>query len=333
MAPHQSDSTTRTRRGFLATAAAAGATALAGCSQSGDGSGDGDGLSGEITITGSSTVYPLATRMTNEFKDEHPDVTFAPSRTGSGGGFSNHFCKGNSMINNASRPITSGEEEQCADNGVEPVELEVARDALTIVVNNDADWLDCITFDELAHIWRPDDPAETWQDVNEEWPDEEITLWGAADTSGTYDYFTETIVGEAGASRDDANTTENDNQIISGVQEDEHALGYLGYAYYDENREAVTGLSVAAEADGECVEPSLENAKSGDYPLARPLFTYPAKRHLAKERVAEFCRFWLEHSTSDQIVAEDVGYVPNDEATQQTMQDRLETAIEDANAE
>jgi len=332
MARHQFGSSSRTRRSFLAGASAVGAAALAGCTQSGGGgSDDEDELSGEIKITGSSTVAPLSSRMQNEFKDEHSEVTFSPSTTGTGGGFSNHFCKGNSMLNNASRPITEAEQDQCAGNDVEPVELEVARDAVTVVVNTDADWIDCITFDELAQIWRPDDPAETWQDVNSEWPDEEITLWGAADTSGTYDYFTETIVGEAGASRHDYSGTEKDNQIIAGVQEDQYALGYLGYAYYDENRDSVKALSI--ESDSGCVEPSLANAKSNDYPLARPLFTYPDQNHLSKDRVAEFCRFWLENSTSDQLVAEDVGYVPNNEETKETMLDRLDAAIEDANAD
>ncbi|MFB6120228.1 MAG: PstS family phosphate ABC transporter substrate-binding protein [Halobacteriaceae archaeon] len=336
MARDQSSTASRTRRSLLAGAGALGAAALAGCTQSsGGGSGgttDGETLSGKISITGSSTVYPLANRMTNLFKDKHPDVTFSTSPTGTGGGFSNYFCKGKSMINNASRPITEAEQQQCANNGVEPVQLEVARDAITVIVNPEADWVDCMSFEELAQIWRPDNPAQKWSDVNSEWPDKEITLWGAADTSGTYDFFTEAVVGEEGASRSDYNGTEHDNQIVAGVKQDKYALGYLGYAYYRDNKNSVKALGLK-KGDGSCVKPSIETARTGNYPLARPLFTYPAKSALSKDRVAEFCRFWLQKSTSDKIVADTVGYVPNSPETQQNMMDRLNSAIEDANAE
>ena len=330
MARHQFGSSSRTRRSFLAGAGAAGITALAGCTQSSDDSGGSEGLSGQITITGSSTVYPLAERMTNLFKDEHSDVTFSTSPTGTGGGFSNNFCKGNSMINNASREITEEETEQCSGNGIDPVELEVARDALTVIVNEEADWVDCLTLDQLGQIWRPDDPAQTWSDVNPEWPDKEITpLWGAAKTSGTFDYFTEAVVGEAGASRGDYNGTENDPQIVSGVEGSTYGLGYLGFAHYRESADAVKAVPIKND-NGTCVKPSLKNARQGTYPLARPLYIYPAKGELTKDRVAEFCQYWLENSTSTEIVANTVGYVPNSEETKQTMVQRLNNAIDDA---
>jgi len=331
-------SSARTRRSFLTGAGAAGALALAGCTQSGGDGGGGGGntdgtpteppLSGQVTVTGSSTVYPLATRMSSLFKEDHPQVTFSISPTGSGAGFSSHFCEGNSHVNNASRPITDAEQEACSENGVEPVELRVATDAVTVVVNNDNDWADCMTLEELAHVWRADDPATTWADVNSEWPDEEIELYGAADTSGTFDYFKEAVL-EEGDHRTNYSATEKDNQIISGVQESQYAMGYLGFAYYDSARDKVQALSLDG-GDG-CVEPTLDTAKSGAYPLSRPLFTYPAKDALELDRVAEFCRFFVENSSSTEIVADQVGYVPNTEADAEAELEELNAAIEDAN--
>jgi phosphate transport system substrate-binding protein len=336
------------RRNFLVASGAVGVAGLAGCTEnpsggesggSGDGgggeggqgtsTGDSSSLSGTINIAGSSTVFPLATQMKSEFQSEYPDVKINVQSTGSGGGFQNHFCPGDTDFNNASRPIKKEERQLCSDNGVEPIELKVATDALTVIVNNEADWLDCITLEELAQIWGPDSSATTWSDVNSDWPDEELNLFGPSQASGTFDYFTEVVVGEEGSSRSDYRATENDSVIIQGVSENEYAMGYLGFAYYTENSDRVKALGIDA-GDG-CVEPSLETAKSGEYsPLSRPLFTYPAKSSLAEEHVAEFARFWMENSTSKEIVADNVGYVPNGEDEKAEMMDRLETAIEEA---
>jgi len=319
------------RRTFLAGAGAAGALTIAGCTQSTDGDGgDGDGgLSGTIDIAGSSTVFPLAVEMRSRFQAEHPDVSINIQSTGSGGGFQNHFCPGDTDFNNASRPIKQAEADRCAENGVEPVELTVATDALTVVVNNDADFVDCMTVDELATIWGGDSQPATWSEVNDDWPDEELNLYGPTDASGTFDYFHEAIVGEDNPMRRDYQATEQDQQIIQGVSNDEYAMGYLGFSYYSNNPDKVTALGV--DGGEGCVEPSLETAKSGEYtPLSRPLFTYPAKSSLAEEHVAEFARFFVENSTNEEIVAEVVGYVPNDEARKDEMLDRLETAIEEA---
>jgi phosphate transport system substrate-binding protein len=352
------------RREFIAASGTAGALALAGCTSNdggnggggnGDGGGGGNGsdggngsgengggnnssgggngdgeLSGEINVAGSSTVYPLAQAMKEQFIEEHSGVNITIQSTGSGGGFQNYFCAGDTDFNNASRPIAEDEQNLCQENDITPVELKVATDALTVVTNNDNDWVDCITVEELRQIWLAEDPPQTWSDVNSEWPDEELELFGPTDASGTYDYFIEAVIGEEGPGmRTDYQATENDRTIVQGVRGSEYAMGFFGFAYYSQNTDAVKALSID-DGDG-CVEPSLENAKSGEYtPLARPLFTYPARESLAQEHVAEFARFFVKQSTSEEIVAEQVGYVPNSEEEMQENLETLEAAIEKA---
>jgi phosphate transport system substrate-binding protein len=326
------------RRKFIAVAGGS-AVALAGCTSTSDNGGDNGNnssnggsqdLSGDITITGSSTVFPLMEAISARFKQDNGGVDFDISPTGSGGGFANHFCPGNADFNNASRPIKSEEEQQCSDNDVEYIELTVATDALTVVVNNDADFIDCITVEELAQIWEADAPDDqTWQDVNSDWPDEEINRFGAADTSGTYDYFIENVQGADRGHTDDYQATEQDNSIAQGVQGDKHAIGYFGFSYYFQNSDSLKALAVD---DGSgCTEPSLETASSGEYqPLSRSLYTYPSKSALADDHVAEFARFVLEQSTNETLVAEEVGYVPNTDQKKQEEMEELNSAIEEA---
>ena len=323
-----------TRRKLLAAAGGIGAAALAGCTRSTTGGGGGDqtstqgqSLSGSISIKGSSTVYPISLAMAEEFQAEHGGVNVSVDSTGTGGGFKNFFCTGNSDINDASRTITQSEQEQCQSNGVEPVEFQIAGDALTVVVNNDADWVDCVTFDELAQIWGPDG-AQKWSDVRSEWPDEEFDLFGPASTSGTFDWFTEHVVGEAGQHRDDYEGTEEDNIIVQGVQDSPYAMGYLGYAYYTENSDRVKAVSVKQESGGTCTPPSLENAKDGSYPLARPLFIYAAQDALSRRPVQEFMRFYIEQAETD-LVSE-IGYVPESVELRDRNLEKLEQAIQDA---
>ncbi|MBP1987596.1 PstS family phosphate ABC transporter substrate-binding protein [Halolamina salifodinae] len=321
------------RRSFMAGVATTGAVAAAGCT-SNTGTETASGLSGNIDISGSSTVFPLAVAMRGEFTAEemHPNVDISINSTGSGGGFTNYFCTGDTDFNNASRPISETEQEQCTNNDVTPVELKVATDALTVVVNNDASWFgedgeECITVEDLAEVWAADSKPTTWSDVNSDWPDEEIQLYGPTDASGTFDYFHEEILGEETGHRTDYQSTEQDNQIINGVANSEYAIGYMGFAYYSENTDRVTALGID-NGDG-CVKPTLETASSGEYqPLSRPLFTYPARSALAEDHVAEFARFWLENSTNKAIVADEVGYVPNTEAERDENLDRLDSAIE-----
>lgn len=328
MAPSQFDGLTR--RSTLKALGSIGAFAVAGCTETENGNGDGDGesLAGDINIAGSSTVFPLMSAIGEEFTKEHPDVNIDISSTGSGGGFSNHFCTGNTHFNNASRPIKSEEEQLCEDNGVEFLELIVATDALTVVVNNEADFVDCLTVDELASIWEAD-AAETWNEVRDEFPNEPVERYGPADTSGTYDYFIENIQGEDRGHTDDYQATEQDNTIAQGVQGNEFAIGYFGFSYYYQNPDELKALAID---DGEgCVEPNLDTAASGEYsPLSRSLYTYPSKDALAEEHIAEFARFVVKQSTNEDLVADGVGYVPATEEKKNAQMEKLESAIEEA---
>jgi len=312
-----------TRRNALEAIGGAGAVALAGCTTEG---GNGGGLSGEITITGSSTVFPLMAAIAKEFDQEHEtNTTVTP--TGSGGGFSNNFCPGNADFNNASRQIKQAEKDLCEENGVEWTELTVATDALTVVVNPEAEFVDSLTVEELAQIWKAD-AVETWSEVREEFPDEEIERFGAADTSGTYDYFIENVQGSDAGHTDDYRATEKDNVIAEGVANDKHAIGYFGFSYFYNNPDQLKVLAIDA-GDGP-VEPSLDTAASGEYqPLSRSLYTYPAMASLSEKHVAEFARYILERAASESLVADQVGYVPLTDEQQQSQQDRLESAIEE----
>jgi phosphate transport system substrate-binding protein len=315
-----------TRRDALKAFGGAGAVAVAGCTETENG--DSAGLSGDINIAGSSTVFPLMSAIAEEFSSEHPDVKIDISSTGSGGGFSNHFCPGNTDFNNASREIQPEEEELCAENGVDYIELVAATDALTVVVNNEADFVDCLTIDELAQIWQSD-AAQTWDEVRDEFPNEEIHRYGAADTSGTYDYFIENVQGSEAGHTDDYQATERDDTIAQGVAGNEYAIGYFGFSYYYNNPDDVKALGID-NGDG-CVKPSLDTAASGEYqPLARELYTYPAMSSLEKDHVAEFARFFVEQTTNEELVAGDVGYVPLSEEKQEEQMEKLEAAIEEA---
>ncbi|KAB1197643.1 MULTISPECIES: PstS family phosphate ABC transporter substrate-binding protein [Haloferax] len=331
------------RRKFLIATGAAGVAGLAGCTE-GNSEADSeatdaenaesntDTLSGAIDIAGSSTVFPLATAMAERFQKEHSEVNINIQSTGSGGGFANYFCTGQTDFNNASRPIKSEEEDHCSSEDVEPVELKVATDALTVIVNNDNDFIgEGLTVEQLETIFSADSKPATWADVDSEWPDEEIEIFGPTDASGTYDYFIEAIIGEDGPGhRQDYSATEQDRTIIQGVEGSEFAIGYMGYAYYSENTDAVQAVAID-DGDG-YVEPSLDTALSGEYtPLSRPLFTYPAKGALADDHVAAFARYWMESSTNKEIVADEVGYVPLAEDEQSEMLDKLDSAIEAAN--
>jgi len=309
--------------------------ALAGCTDASNDAGNGDGssgdgsesgsgeLSGDISIAGSSTVFPLMTAIAEEFQAENPNVNIDISSTGSGGGFANFFCVGETDFNNASRPIKGEEQQLCADNGVEYVELVAATDALTVVVNNDNSFATELTVDQLADIWAADG-VSTWSDVNSEWPDEEIERYGAAETSGTFDYFNEAVLGERGHT-DDYQATEQDNTIVQGVQGSEYAISYFGFSYYFQNPDQVT--AVAIDDGNGPVLPSLETASSGEYtPLSRPLFTYPSISSLGEEHIAEFARYFVSQTDNEEIVANEVGYVP---ATQETKEEQMQT-LEDA---
>lgn len=310
------------RRTFLGTAGSAGVIAVAGCSET-DAENGANG-SGQVVIKGSSTVFPISDAMAERFMDENPDVNVTVDSTGSGGGFENHFCPGEADLNGASRPIKPEEEDHCTENDVTPIEMEVGGDALTMAVSPENDWVDCMSFDEMAQIWQ-EDGAETWADVNDDWPDEEFVLYGPDTTSGTFDWFTENVVGEAGNHRTDYEPTEDDNIIVEGLEDDPHAIGYFGYAYYAENEDRIKALDVKEGEDDECGEPGLQAASEGRYPMARPLFVYPAAESLERDEVYEFMEFYIENSAADWI-ADEVGYVP---ASQEQVDENM-AALEDA---
>jgi len=284
-------------------------------------------LSGSIDITGSSTVFPLAQAVASRFIQRESAVGFDIAATGTGGGFTNHFCTGTADFNNASRPIASDEQQLCADSGVEYHELTLARDAVTVVVNTDADWVDCVTTDQLRQLWRADG-ATTWADVDSAWPDREIQRYGPAETSGTFDYFRESVLGDDTSHTGEYAATELDNRIVQGVQQDVGAIGYLGFSYYRANSDAVTALGID-DGDG-CVGPSLDTAASGNYPLARPLYSYVNTDRLSEAHVAEFARFFVEQSANEELVADQVGYVPNTQAQMEAELAELNDVIADA---
>jgi len=270
-------------------------------------------LSGSIKIAGSSTVYPISVAIAEEFNKLHPNVEIPIQSTGTGGGFKNFFIPGKTDINDASRPIKESELKAALENGIEPVEFQVATDAITIVVNPDANWIDNITIKELAHIWGPNNPAMKWKDVNPSWPNEKIELYGPTSASGTFDFFTEVIVGKEGASRSDYQGTEQDNTIVQAVSGSKYALGYFGLAYYLENQGKLKALKV------EGIMPSIETARSGIYkPLSRPIFIYVNKNSLKRPEVREFVRFYIEKTSSSLI--KEIGYVP---LTEEEMKNNL----------
>jgi len=308
--PKETQSTGVSRRKFIAsTGVAAASVAAAGCSALTQDEDEG-GLSGDIRISGSSTVFPIATAVSESFEEDNGDVNFDISKDGSSGGFENVFIPGDADINNASRKIKDEEAQACEDNGFTAVEFQVAKDALTIVVNNDNDWIDGgLTYDDLEAIWTPDSPPELWSDVKDSWPDEPFDLYGPASTSGTFDYFTETILGEAGNIRDDFEGTEEDDQIATGVEGNQYAMGYLPFAYYTNNPDETQAVALTDSGD-DYTDPSLDAASTGEYPLARPLFFYANSNKLEeKDHLQQFVQFYIEKSTDKSLIADQIGYV------------------------
>jgi phosphate transport system substrate-binding protein len=267
--------------------------------------GDGTGLTGMVRIDGSSTVFPVTEAMAEEFQIENRGVRVTVGISGTGGGFKK-FCNGETDISDASRPIKDSEREMCAANGIEPIQVTVAFDGLAVMVNPQNDFASCMTVDELKRIWEPGSTISRWSQVRDGWPDKEIKLYGPGTDSGTFDYFTEAIVGEEDASRPDFTASEDDNVLVQGVAGDQFALGYFGYAYYAENTDK---LKLVAIDDGHgCVAPSPETVQGGEYtPLSRPLFIYLNRTALDRPEVKAFVRYYL--TNAPEFVPQ-VGYVP-----------------------
>jgi phosphate transport system substrate-binding protein len=292
---------------------------LAACGGDGDaGGGDGgSGLSGRIQADGSSTVGPLTTLAAERFGRENSDVKVTVGISGTGGGFE-RFCAGETDIANASRPIKDEERAACEGKGIDYTELQVANDALTVVVNPKNDWATCLTTDQLKSIWQPGSKVKTWKDIDPSFPDEDVKLYGPGTDSGTFDYFTDEINGEEGASRSDYSASEDDNVIVQGVSGDEGALGYFGFSYFDENQGALKALEIDG-GDG-CVAPSVDTAQDGTYkPLSRPLYVYAKNESLGRPEVKAFAQYMLDNAES---LAEGALFVPlTSEQKQQSLSD------------
>ncbi|MDD2534607.1 MAG: PstS family phosphate ABC transporter substrate-binding protein [Eubacteriales bacterium] len=258
------------------------------------------GLSGQIIIDGSSTVFPISEAVSEEFTNSNPDVQVPVGYSGTGGGFKK-FIAGETDISNASRPIKDTEAQALKDAGIEYTEIKVAYDGLTVVVNAANDFATDITVDELAKIWAPHSAVMLWSDVRAEWPAEKIGLYGPGSDSGTFEYFTEEITGEAGAIRTDYTPSEDDNVLVQGVAGDKYAMGFFGYAYYLENADKLKALSING------ISPEIATIKDGTYsPLSRPLFIYVKNSSLEREEVVAFMDYFLTEGT---VLVEEVGYV------------------------
>ncbi|OMP67669.1 PstS family phosphate ABC transporter substrate-binding protein [Domibacillus epiphyticus] len=262
-------------------------------------------LQGEISVDGSSTVYPIMEAVSEEFMMEQPDVKVTVGLSGTGGGFEK-FVAGETVMSNASRPIKDEEAAALKEAGIEYTELELAYDGLSVAVNKDNDWVDQLTVDELKKMWVDNGKAKKWSDIREGWPEEEIKFYSPGTDSGTYDYFNEVILEEAQIDKS-ATLSEDDNVLVQGVTGDKNAIAYFGYAYYLENKDSMKVVPIVGES-GEAVEPTHETIESGEYaPLSRPLFTYVSNKAIKEdEAVAGYVQFLLENAG---VLSEDVGYV------------------------
>jgi phosphate transport system substrate-binding protein len=288
-------------------------------------SGDAAGGSRVITADGSSTVFPITEAVAEEFQRAYPGTQVTVGRSGTGGGFQK-FCRDETDISNASRPIKPTEEEACAKGGVQYVELPIAYDGIAVVVNPKNTWASSMTIADLKKMWEPAAQGNVtrWNQIRSDWPDRELHLFGAGVDSGTFDYFTEAIAGKEGQSRGDYTSSEDDNVIVQGVSGDENALGYFGYAYYEQNRDR---LKLVAVDDGDDsngagpIAPSPETVAAGTYrPLSRPVFIYPKLKALDRPEVRDFVEFYL---TKGVPLVREVGYIPLKDREQELVRARF----------
>ncbi len=289
----------------------AGALALgvAACGESTEPTGgSGEAVSGDITIEGSSTVFPFAQAAAEAFQGENGEVNITVGDAGSTAGFE-ALCAGETDIADASSQIDEETVKTCEEAGIEPIELTIANDGISIITNPELA-VECITTEELAEVWEKGSSVANLAEVNPDLPDTELALYGPGDESGTWEYFTETINGEEGNIRDDYSPSADDNVIVQGVEGEAGGMGFLGFSYYEQNADAL-GIAAVDSGDG-CVTPSSETIQSGEYaPLARPLFMYVAGTEaLAKPQVAAFVDYVLANNTE---IAETALVVPANE--------------------
>jgi phosphate transport system substrate-binding protein len=262
-------------------------------------------LSGRVQADGSSTVAPFTTQAAERFQQRQSGVRVTVGVSGTGGGFE-RFCAGETDISDASRPIAEDEQQACQAEGIEFVEFQVANDAITLITSKDADFLTCLTTDQLKKIWGPGSKIDSWSEVDPQFPDTELQLFGPGTDSGTFDFFTDEINGEEGVSRSDYTASEDDNVIVRGVSGSEGGLGYLGFSYYEENAATLKALEV--NGGNGCVAPSVESTQDRSYrPLSRPLFVYVKTSAFARPEVKEFVRFMLANAPA---IAEGAKLIP-----------------------
>ena len=267
---------------------------------------------GIVRIDGSSTVFPISEAVAEEFQEASSGARVTVRVSGTGGGFQK-FCRGESDISNASRPIKPSEIEACRQAGMAFSEVPVAYDGLVVVVHPNNTWVDHLTVEELRKMWAPESQGKVtrWSQVRAGWPDREIHLFGAGVDSGTYDYFTEAIIGKEGASRGDFTSSEDDNVLVQGVATDELGLGFFGFAYYEQNAERLKAVPIDDRKDDNGKGPiaaSIASVKDGTYqPLSRPLFIYVAHKSAERPEVKAYMDFYL---TRGAALVQEVGYVP-----------------------
>ena len=294
----------KTRVFLVATALVLLAIAAAGCGRSGSsgttataaaGGGTGSSnLSGRIEADGSSTVGPLVTAAAEDFQAANPNVHVTVGISGTGGGFE-RFCKGETDISDASRPIKPDEEAPvCKQNNIEYTEFQVANDGIALVVNKEDTWAKCLTVEQLKKIWEPNSKVDNWNKVDSSFPDQKMTLAGPGTDSGTFDFFTKEINGEEDASRTDYQATEDDNVTVQAVEGDKGGLGYFGLSYFEQNQGNLNDVEV--DSGSGCVAPTTETVQDGSYtPLSRPLFVYVKKTSLQKPEVKAFIKYLLDN--------------------------------------
>jgi phosphate transport system substrate-binding protein len=278
-----------------------------------------------INIEGSSTVFPISQAIANEFEALHPNLHVAVAGNGTSSGFKKLISR-EADVCDASRPIAEKEVQLCQENGVEFLELKIAIDGLTVVVNKDNDWVDTLTVAQLKQLWDEGSTVKKWNEINPSWPDQPIKLFGPGTDSGTFDYFTEAVNGKTGRSRGDYGTSENDNILVDGVVGDKYALGYFGFAYYVNSSDRLKAVKIAVDDMADAVAPSKETVEDGSYkPLSRPLYIYINREALQRPEIAAFAEYYL--SDAGQAIVEKRKYVRLNTAALSEMRERLSQAI------
>jgi phosphate transport system substrate-binding protein len=266
-----------------------------------------DALRGNVVIDGSSTVYPVTEAAAAAFRKEYPNVNVTVAVSGTGGGFK-RFSIGETDVSGASRPIKGKEYKQCKENGVRFIELPVALDGLSVVLNPNNDWVESLTVEQLKAIYLEDGTARKWSDLDPSWPDQTIKVYSPGTDSGTFDYFKEVVAGKTGSFRPDMSVSEDDNVLVTGVYGDKFAIGYFGASYYFENKDKLRAAAIVNPKTGKAVMPTAENVLSGAYaPLSRPLFIYVNVDSMRRPAMRKFVEFYLDNAGT---FAKKVQYVP-----------------------